>query len=100
MYLGLVRCHIVKSRCRVRRVDRQNGTITAIAGDGRYGFFGDNVPANATGLANSGDITIDAAWNLFIADSTLYNDENIIVGRASGNFMKSKVALTEEIGYK
>ena len=38
--------------------------------------------------------------NLFIADSTLYNEENKIVGRASGNFMKSKVALTEEIGYK
>ena len=38
--------------------------------------------------------------NLFIADSTLFNEENKIVGRASGNFMKSKVALTEEIGYK
>ena len=38
--------------------------------------------------------------NLFIADSTLFNQENKIVGRASGNFMKSKIAITEEIGYK
>jgi acyl-coenzyme A thioesterase PaaI-like protein len=38
--------------------------------------------------------------NLFIADSTLFNEENKVVGRASGNFMKSKIALTEEIGYK
>ena len=38
--------------------------------------------------------------NLFIADSALYDENNKLIGRGSGNFMKSKIALTEEIGYK
>lgn len=38
--------------------------------------------------------------NLFIADSVLYDEQNKVVGRGSGNFMKSKIELTEEIGYK
>jgi uncharacterized protein (TIGR00369 family) len=38
--------------------------------------------------------------NLFIADSTLFDEDNKVVGRASGNFMKSKIELTEGIGYK
>ena len=38
--------------------------------------------------------------NLFIADSTLLDENNKLVGRGSGNFMKSKIALTQEIGYK
>jgi len=37
--------------------------------------------------------------NLFIADSTLFNENNKVVGRGSGNFMKSKIQLTQEIGY-
>ena len=38
--------------------------------------------------------------NLFIADSTLFNENNKLVGRGSGNFMRSKIQLTQEIGYK
>ena len=38
--------------------------------------------------------------NLFIADSTLIDENNKLVGRGSGNFMKSKIELTPEIGYK
>jgi len=38
--------------------------------------------------------------NLFIADSTLLDENNKLVGRGSGNFMKSKIDLTQEIGYK
>ena len=38
--------------------------------------------------------------NLFIADSSLFDENNKLVGRGSGNFMKSKIELTEEIGYK
>jgi acyl-coenzyme A thioesterase PaaI-like protein len=37
--------------------------------------------------------------NLFIADSTLFDENNKVVGRGSGNFMKSKIQLTEDIGY-
>ena len=38
--------------------------------------------------------------NLFIADSTLLDENNKLVGKGSGNFMKSKIELTQEIGYK
>jgi uncharacterized protein (TIGR00369 family) len=38
--------------------------------------------------------------NLFIADATLYNEKGKVVARGSGNFMRSQIALTEEIGYK
>ena len=38
--------------------------------------------------------------NLFIADSTLFEENNKLVGRASGNFMKSKIELSKDIGYK
>src|SRR4030095_5613240 len=37
--------------------------------------------------------------NLFIADSTLFDENNKVLGRGSGNFMKSKIQLTEDIGY-
>ena len=38
--------------------------------------------------------------NLFIADSMLLNENSKLVGRGSGNFMKSKIELTQDIGYK
>lgn len=38
--------------------------------------------------------------NLFIAESTMYNEEGIEVAFGTGHFAKSRVALTEEIGYK
>ena len=36
---------------------------------------------------------------LFVADAILYDEKRRIVGRGSGNFMKSKIALSAEIGY-
>jgi uncharacterized protein (TIGR00369 family) len=38
--------------------------------------------------------------NLFIADSTLFDENGKLAGRGSGNFMRSKIELTEDIGYK
>ena len=38
--------------------------------------------------------------NLFIADSSLFDEHNKLVGRGSGSFMKSKIELNEKIGYK
>jgi len=37
--------------------------------------------------------------NLFISDSALFDENDKLVGRGSGNFMKSKIELTENIGY-
>ncbi len=46
-----------------------------------------------------GEVTFKST-NLFIADSVLYDQRDKIVGRGSGNFMKSKTALSEKIGYR
>lgn len=47
----------------------------------------------------TGEVKFKSA-SLFIADSVLYDEKGRIVGRGTGNFMKSRIALTEEIGYK
>jgi uncharacterized protein (TIGR00369 family) len=38
--------------------------------------------------------------NLFVAESTLLNEDGKEIGFGTGNFTKSKIGLTEEIGYK
>ena len=38
--------------------------------------------------------------NLFIADSNLFDERNKLIGRGSGSFMRSKIELAENIGYK
>jgi uncharacterized protein (TIGR00369 family) len=54
----------------------------------------------ASGLVRSVGALKFKSTNLFIADSELFDEKNKLVGRASGNFMRSKIALTEEIGYR
>jgi len=38
--------------------------------------------------------------NHFVGDAELYNEEGNLIAYGTGNFSRSKVALTEEIGYK
>ncbi len=38
--------------------------------------------------------------NLIIAEATLYNEEGKEIAFGTGNFMRSRVALVPEIGYK
>ncbi|EZH75143.1 thioesterase [Aquimarina atlantica] len=38
--------------------------------------------------------------NLFVAESTLYNENGKEVAFGTGNFAKSKIELSEKIGYK
>ena len=53
----------------------------------------------ASGLIKSiGELKFKST-NLFIADSTLFDENNKVAGRGSGNFMRSKIELTENIGY-
>ena len=52
---------------RVRRVS--NGLITTVAGSGMGGFGGDNGPATSAQLDSPSDVAVDAAGNLYIADS-------------------------------
>lgn len=37
--------------------------------------------------------------NLFVAEAHLYNEQGKVIGFGTGNFVKSKVKLSEEIGY-
>jgi len=38
--------------------------------------------------------------NLFVAEATLYNEAGKVVAFGTGNFTKSKIALSKDIGYK
>jgi hypothetical protein len=53
---------------RVRKVST-SGTITTVAGNGTFGFSGDGGPATDAGLNSPVGVTVDAAGNLYIADS-------------------------------
>jgi uncharacterized protein (TIGR03437 family) len=52
---------------RIRKVS--NGVFTTVAGDGTAGFSGDNGPATSAQLAGPHGVAVDAAGNLYIADS-------------------------------
>jgi len=54
---------------RVRRVDAKTGIITTVAGNGTYGFGGDNGPATAAKLSGGFEVAVDAVGDLFIADA-------------------------------
>lgn len=55
---------------RIRKVSSSEGTITTVAGNGNAGYSGDGGSApNATLNAPNG-VTLDAAGNLFVADTT------------------------------
>jgi sugar lactone lactonase YvrE len=54
---------------RVRRVDAATGRITTVAGTGEATFAGDGGPATAAALRSPGDLAIDAAGNLLVADA-------------------------------
>ena len=58
-----------ESNDRIRKVDAATGIITTVAGSGVEGFFGDDGPATAAALADPSGVAVDAAGNLFIADT-------------------------------
>ena len=49
-------------------------------------------------ITSVGEVKFKSA-HLFVADSTLSDEKGRLVGKGSGNFMKSKIALTPDIGY-
>jgi len=52
---------------RIRKVDAA-GKISTVAGNGVYGFTGDNVTATQTALSSPAAVAVDAAGNLYIGD--------------------------------
>ena len=67
---------------RIREVNLATGVITTVAGNGTAGYSGDNGPATAAELANPAGVAVDAAGDLFIADTG--NDRIREVNLATG----------------
>jgi uncharacterized protein (TIGR03437 family) len=53
---------------RIRKVS-MNGTITTVAGTGIAGYTGDNIPGTSAELNVPSGVALDAAGNLYIADT-------------------------------
>ena len=78
-----------RSGSQIRKVDT-NGVITTIAGNGTYGFSGDNGPAIDASISEvSAGIAVDNVGNLFFADTFNYRirkiDTNGIITTVAGN---------------
>jgi sugar lactone lactonase YvrE len=54
---------------RIRRIDATTATITTIAGTGTQGFSGDGGPATAATVDSPTGLALDAANNLYLADT-------------------------------
>lgn len=52
---------------RIRKVDT-TGKISTVAGNGNYGYTGDNVSATQTALSSPAAVAVDAAGNVYIGD--------------------------------
>ena len=63
---------------RVRKIDA-SGTITTVAGTGEFGYGGDGGPATEALLNNPVGVAVDAAGNVFVADSRNYRVRKIDV---------------------
>ena len=77
---------------RIRRVDR-SGIISTIAGTGTFRTGGDGGPAKIAGLTAIGGLAVDAAGNLYVADT--WDDR---VRRIDANGIISTVAGTGDAG--
>jgi streptogramin lyase len=53
---------------RIRRVDRETGVISTVAGSGRKGFEGDGGPATSAKLDEPYGLVLDRAGHLYFAD--------------------------------
>jgi sugar lactone lactonase YvrE len=54
---------------RIRKVDGDTGIITTVAGNGTPDYAGDGWPATEAALNEPEDVFVDAAGNIFIADT-------------------------------
>jgi len=73
---------------RIRKVDK-NGIITSVAGNGLYGYSGDNGPATEARLNQPSSIAVDGSGNIYIADELNHRirkvDTNGIITTVAGN---------------
>ena len=69
-------------------------SISTVAGNGSYGYSGDNSAATSAGLSNPLGVAVDSAGNIYIAD---YSNNRIRKVDTSGNI--STVAGNGTPGY-
>ena len=82
------------TNARIRRVSAASGVITTIAGNGTYGFSGDEGPASDASFRNPQQPAIDADGNLYIADK-----ENFRVRRVNSAGIITTVAGNGTYGF-
>ena len=56
-------------------------------------------PVSAGIIRSTGELKFKSV-NLFIADSVLYDENGKLIGKGTGSFMRSKIELSEKIGYR
>src|SRR3954452_25283897 len=54
---------------RISKVSADTGVITTVAGNGVYGFSGDEGPATSASLSGANGVAVDGSGNIYIADS-------------------------------
>lgn len=88
---------------RVRRIDARTGIVTTVAGSGRLGYDGDGGLAVAASLYAPHGVTLDAAGNVFIADSANNRVRRVdvrtglistVAGTGAGGFAGDGVSAT------
>jgi sugar lactone lactonase YvrE len=79
---------------RIRRVDAASGVISTVAGNGTQGSSGDEGDATLAQLLNPQGVALDAAGNLYIADSS-----NHRIRKVSATGTITTVAGTGAAGY-
>ena len=65
-----------------------NGVVTTVAGNGTQGYSGDNGPATSAQFNNAGGIAVDAAGDLYIADTYNYRIRKVsngVIATVAGN---------------
>ncbi|HXB72405.1 MAG TPA: hypothetical protein VNY05_29475 [Candidatus Acidoferrales bacterium] len=75
----------------VLRLNAATGVLTLVAGNGAYGFSGDNGPAASAQLSQPRGVAVDSAGNLYIADSANHRIRKVSGGvittvAGNGNF--------------
>lgn len=68
------------SNCRVREVNASTGTIATVAGNGTCGYSGDGGAASSAELNDPQAVAVDAAGDLFIADTGNYSVREVVAG--------------------